>query len=351
MNKRTLKHYIAQFTGVFLVQIPIALRWMSNQPDRVNFIFKSQFCDTLTNLIINIIYIHIFNFLLRKKYGIALIILAALLLIAVSPSFFFVLTNLLKWLFWDFEFELLNWLIIDKATASYFVGYSFYILIYFVTHYWLEYKDQKEKTLKATSLANEAQLQMLQYQINPHFLFNSLNSIQSMIEKDKDRAKEMIADLSDFFRHTLSGKNQVFISLQEEINALDKYLSIQKERFQERLNVSFYIDKNSPDKKIPAFLIHPLVENSIKYGFSVDNDVLNLIVATKISEDDLTIVVKNSGKLMQADLSSDNNTSSTKTGIENIKKRLALLYPGKHEFRLFEKDNWVTAKIVIRGIE
>ncbi|MGD1007979.1 MAG: histidine kinase [Ignavibacteriaceae bacterium] len=82
---------------------------------------------------------------------------------------------------------------------------------------------QKEQIAKTKALADEAQLLMLRYQINPHFLFNSLNAIQSMVEKDKARAKEMIADLSDFFRYTLSKNNQTLVPLKEEIGAIQRY--------------------------------------------------------------------------------------------------------------------------------
>jgi LytS/YehU family sensor histidine kinase len=275
----------------------------------------------------------------------------SLILILVSPSIFQQASIAFKWLFMGLDFKILGFDIIQKITPSYMAGYSLYIAIYFFTHYGLEYKEQREKTLKANALANEAQLQMLQYQINPHFLFNSLNTIQSMVEIDKDRAKEMIADLSVFFRHTLSGKNQVFISLKEELDALNKYLSIQKERFKDRLQVSFDIDKQSLGKNIPAFLIHPLVENSIKYGFSSTNNILELVIKTKLISNKLSITVKNAGKLVTTDRSKENKISSTKTGIENIKKRLSLLYPNNHKFELFEEDDYVTAKIIIWNIE
>ena len=351
MRKHTLQHYLAQLSGVILIQIPFTINWLLSQPEKYAYILSAQSIDFLTNVLINILYIHILGFLLVKKGSSKVLIMSSLLLTIISPSVFYQLSITFKWALLDVQYSILDLGVIKKITPNYMAGYSLYIAIYFFTHYLLEFKEQKEKTLKATALANEAQLQMLQYQINPHFLFNSLNTIQSMVEIDKERAKEMIADLSDFFRHTLSGKNQVFISLEEEINALNKYLSIQKERFKDRLTVTLDIDKKSLIKKIPAFLIHPLVENSIKYGFSPINNFLNLVITTKLTSNELIIIVKNSGKLIAHEGSDKNKISSTKTGIENIKKRLSLLYPDNHKFELFEKDNWVTAKIIISDID
>jgi two-component system, LytTR family, sensor kinase len=347
MNKRTQIHYLAQLSGVTLIQLPFTINWLLNQPEKYTYILSTQSLDFLTNILINIIYIHLLGFLLSKKSSLRSLIFTSVLFVIISPSVFHQLSMTLKWILLNSQYSPITFGIFKKITPNYMAGYSLYIAIYFFTHYLLEFKEQKEKTLRATALANEAQLEMLQYQINPHFLFNSLNTIQSLVEIDKERAKEMISDLSDFFRHTLSGKNQVFILLEEEIEALKKYLSIQKERFNERLKLDFDIAPESLKEKIPAFLIHPLVENSIKYGFSVDNNILELIIKTEIEHDTLSIYVKNSGRLAENNKDINKSISSTKTGIENIKKRLALLYPDNHEFTLTEKDNWVIAKIVI----
>jgi sensor histidine kinase YesM len=206
---------------------------------------------------------------------------------------------------------------------------------------------QKEQIAQAKALADEAQLMMLRYQINPHFLFNSLNAIQSMIEKDKVRAKEMIADLSDFFRYTLSKNNQTLVPLQEEIDALHKYLAIQKERFSGRLKIDYEIDDASLKVMLPFFIIHPLVENAIKYGYSAENDTLQLLIKVTRKNHTLTILVKNSGVIAPSAKNNGEEIVGTKTGIDNIRKRLSLFYPDCSTFELFEKDRWVHALITI----
>jgi LytS/YehU family sensor histidine kinase len=219
--------------------------------------------------------------------------------------------------------------------------------VFYVAYFSSLSLQQKEQIEKNKALADEAQLLMLRYQINPHFLFNSLNAIQSMVEKDKTRAKDMIADLSDFFRYTLSKTNQTLVPLKEEIEAIQKYLAIQKERFAGRLKIDYEIDEAALKIMVPFFIIHPLVENAIKYGFSAGNDVLCILIKVILKERTLSILIKNTGTLVESEKIADKGLISTKTGINNIKRRLSLFYPDCSSFELFEKDHCVNALITI----
>ncbi len=219
--------------------------------------------------------------------------------------------------------------------------------IFYVSHYRRVTQNQREQLLRAKALADEAQLLMLRYQINPHFLFNSLNAIQSMIEKDKNRAKDMIADLSDFFRYTLSKNDQSLVSFKQEMDAVRNYLAIQKERFVNRLEITYEIDESTLQIQLPFFIIHPLVENAIKHGFASDRDVVHLLIkATKTSQN-LVLLVRNTGRLHPPEETDGTSVAGTNTGIENIKKRLALFYPEGSSFELFEENQYVHARITI----
>ncbi len=227
-----------------------------------------------------------------------------------------------------------------KAFSFLFVVIAFAGL-YFLINHWLNLKKQKEMTLQATNLANEAQLQMLRYQINPHFLFNALNTIRSMVEEDKTVARNMITELSNFFRYSLS-QNGTTDTFENEINAIKNYLEIQKIRFEEKLNIIYDIDEKLYNIKIPFFIILPLVENAIKFGLQSSSIPLNIKIVAKANSQ-LEISVHNSGHLVECDKSSE----GTKTGIENTKKRLSLYFPDKHSFRLYEKNSWVISQIII----
>lgn len=234
-----------------------------------------------------------------------------------------------------------------QASIDSFVTFISTASLFYIIYYRSVINKQEQQIAEVQALANEAQLLMLRYQINPHFLFNSLNAIQAMIEKDKSRAKEMIGDMADFFRYTLSKNNQMLVTISEEIEAVNKYLAIQKDRFGDRLETSLQIDPNVLGIRIPFFLIHPLVENALKYGLASKPEVLQLKIKIELKDEKLSILVSNSGKLDQVEISEINEKQSTKTGIENIRKRLAIFYPSNHEFNLYEKDGFVHAQISI----
>lgn len=237
--------------------------------------------------------------------------------------------------------------ILQQAIYSFF-AYTTATGLFYINYYVSVIIKQEKQLKEAEALANEAQLLMLRYQINPHFLFNSLNVIQSMIEKDKSRAKDMVGELGDFFRYTLSKNNQMMVTIKEEVEAISKYLLLQKERFGEKLDLNLSIDPLAEDFSIPFFLIHPLVENAIKYGFSAENKIIRLSLSVELKGKKLFISVVNSGALNNKNsFGLNGNSQSTKTGIGNIKKRLNLFYPGNHEFNLYEKDGYVYAFILI----
>lgn len=221
--------------------------------------------------------------------------------------------------------------------------YSFaFTGIYYVINHWLNLRKQKDMTLMATNLANEAQLQMLRYQINPHFLFNALNTIRSMVEEDKAVARKMITELSNFFRYSLS-HNGTMDTFENEINAIKNYLEIQKIRFEEKLIVEYDIDEKLYSMKIPFFIILPLVENAIKFGLQTGKPPLTIKICAKVNHN-LEISVYNTGRIIE----NTNADVSTKTGIENTKKRLALYFPDSYSFKLFEDSSWVVAQIVVK---
>jgi ligand-binding sensor domain-containing protein len=220
------------------------------------------------------------------------------------------------------------------------------MLLLIVKHFY-DYQMQKRNALHATALANLSQLKLLRYQMNPHFLFNAHNSIRSMILIDKDRAWQMITELSEFFRYTLLNFNKVSASLDEEINAVDNYLHIEKIRYRDSLEVSFQIDEAARKCSVPAFLFQPLVENAIKYGMQTSPMPLKVVVSIMLNDGVLSIDVSNTGKLIE-DASSDGKPEEVHgTSLANLKQRLELMFKDRYGFQLYEEDGWVHTKIRI----
>lgn len=227
-----------------------------------------------------------------------------------------------------------------------FVEFLMFSTLYYLIQYWRQYLEQREKALRATALARQAQLQMLQYQLNPHFLFNALNSIRTMVYKNRDKARDMITDLSEFLRYSLVNTDKVDVRLGDEMKMVENYLDIQKIRFEDDLNVHIDIQPEARDIHIPCFLIHPLVENALKYGKETSAIPLKLHISAVVSDQRLSIKVINTGKLIEP-VSTNNNSNSTGTGLINIRKRLEHLFPGDHDFQLFQENGKVNAIIEV----
>ncbi len=219
--------------------------------------------------------------------------------------------------------------------------------LYFVIKSWIEWNDQRERTKIADDLAHKAQLQMLRYQLNPHFLFNSLNSIRALIDENEKHAGEMITELSEFLRYSLVDKNISNVPLRNEINALRHYFAIEKKRFEDKLNVLFNIDPSAEDFPVISFLLHPLVENAIKHGMRTSAMPLQIQIVARIMGNSLVMEVINSGKWIQTDQNDLSDHKGTGTGLSNIRQRLENAFPGQHSFDVIQKKNSVHFKIEI----
>ncbi len=215
--------------------------------------------------------------------------------------------------------------------------------LYFVIVFWQRWRIQIEKAEKAGLLAQSAQLQMLRYQINPHFLFNSFSSLRALIRNNPSRAEEMIGKLSDFFRYSLATRNEKSVPLFEEINAIQYYLDIEKIRFGKKLEYSVTINPLAEEYPVPGFILHPLVENAIKYGMKTSPMPLRIELRAEVHNGRLAIHMSNTGKWMPPEDSQNHN--GTGTGLTNVRKRLETMYPDHHWFEIKPVDH--TVKIFI----
>jgi sensor histidine kinase YesM len=222
------------------------------------------------------------------------------------------------------------------------------MLAYGLTVYWEVARKEHENALEAKALLKDARWQMLRYQVNPHFLFNSLNSIIALINRDKDLARSMVNELASYFRYTLSWNDLSVISVQEEIKAVSHYLEIQKIRFEDKLNYHIEIDETVLNIQIPIFGLQTLVENAVKYGLKTYTGIVDVVISVTGREDFCVISVSNSGKLWQKNGNDKKlNNSGTGTGLSNLKGRLELLYGGKSHFQIEEENDKVIASIKI----
>lgn len=230
-----------------------------------------------------------------------------------------------------------------RVALTYAVTLLAWSAIYFGIMYWRQVQKEHRNALEAKVLAETAQLEMLRYQLNPHFLFNALNSIRASINTEDCTSKQMITQLSEFLRHSLMSNDRDLNPLSDEIEAIENYLAIEKIRFEEALEVEFDIQEQAMQHMLPCFLLNPLVENAIKHGFQSATEVLKIKISAWVDESGkLTIKIANTGCLRIQP-----NEQDTSLGLKNVRERLDKQLPGKSLFVLEEINGLVAATIEI----
>ena len=207
--------------------------------------------------------------------------------------------------------------------------------LYFGINYYLLMQKEQEKVLKATAMAHQAQLKMLRYQLNPHFLFNTLNAISTLVlDKDVKNANGMLRRLSEFLRYTLINDPIQKVTLENELYALQLYLDIEKVRFEERLILKQDIQEEAKKALIPSLILQPLIENAIKYAIAPSEDGGIISVSARIDEyNRLEMKVCDNGPGLDKKATPKPGTSSG-VGIANTRERLKQIYGDNHVFGL-----------------
>jgi signal transduction histidine kinase len=194
--------------------------------------------------------------------------------------------------------------------------------------------EASEARLKA-QLA-EARLRVLKMQLHPHFLFNTLHSINSLVTEDPAGASQMIARLGDFLRLTLEQSERQFVTLGEEVEFLRCYLDIEQVRFQDRLTVEFDIEHPAGSAEVPHLILQPIVENAIRHAVAPRAGPSHIRVAARRANGSLRLEVKDSGPGLPA--AASRPAAGTGVGLSNVRARLEQLYAGRHRFELANAD-------------
>lgn len=212
----------------------------------------------------------------------------------------------------------LTFTVLAGWSALYF-GINFYLIV-----------EQQTRTMQALeNQASSAQLAMLRYQLNPHFLFNTLNSISTLVLlKHTERANIMLSRLSSFLRYTLANEPTAHVTLAQEVETLKLYLDIEKMRFEERLQTRFDIDPRVANARLPSLLLQPLVENAIKYAVTPKEEGAEIAVTARLAGERVQIGVSDTGPGLNE--ASRRPTLSTGVGLANIRERLAQAYGEDH---------------------
>ncbi len=223
-------------------------------------------------------------------------------------------------------------------------GYGLYVvnvIFFYAVNYYLAFKEKSRNETKLKELVKEAELHALKSQINPHFLFNSLNSISSLTMTDPAKAQEMVINLSQLMRYSLKHDQSEKVSVKQEIDNNKLYLSIEKVRFGKKLNPVFAIEEDCLKAEIPNMILQPLYENAIKYGVYEATETIDVITHCRCIDDLLEVTISNTY---------DKNVVSKKgegIGLRNIRDRLQVIYGNPHLLKIENKNNEFTVTLTI----
>lgn len=233
-----------------------------------------------------------------------------------------------------------NKLLPSRIFAGY-IMYAIFLVFFYAVNYYQSLKEKIQKEGEYKALIREAELQALKAQINPHFLFNSLNSISSLTVSDPEKAQEMVINLSTFMRYSLMHNENEMVSFPRELDNIKLYLSIEKVRFGKKLNAEFDIHEHCLQAEIPNMLLQPLFENAIKYGVYETTDQVTIRTTCECD-----------GKFLKIAIRNDYDASSVKRkgegiGLRNIRKRLEIIYNNPDLIKITDSKTSFEVQLII----
>ena len=239
--------------------------------------------------------------------------------------------------------EAYTWSFLNSAKPSVslakVIGYSFFNLtvlagwsaLYFGINFYLIVEQQIDEMRMLELQASTAQLAMLRYQLNPHFLYNTLNSISTLVLlKQTERANAMLSRLSSFLRYTLANEPTAHVTVAQEVETLKLYLEIEKMRFEDRMRPKFDIDPRAERARLPSLLLQPLVENAIKYAVTPQEEGAEICITVRFAGDRVQIAVSDTGPGLHETRVTP--SLSTGVGLANIRERLVQAYGPDQRF-------------------
>ena len=248
---------------------------------------------------------------------------------------------------WHRPFSVLQGFTVVWIQAS--ISMAGWLCVYFIYHIFERLNRLQVEQLRLAANVKEAELRALKSQVNPHFLFNSLNSLRALIDEDAPRAREAVTRLANMLRYSLQSGQQETVPLEDEIHIVEDYLALEHIRHESRLRVRWEIAAEVRGLNVPPMLLQTLVENAVKYGISTRRDGGELVITARVDRAALKICVTNPGDLAApANASAALAGSSTGVGLRNASERLQLLYGERAKLTvLAEPAGCVTAGVLI----
>lgn len=301
--------------------------------------------NLLVTFVLGISISHTYRELILKKDWlrlplVRLIPLVLITSVCLGTLFFIIHTLISDVLIAQLEY-IFDWIDVIRNIINQTVIFMLWSSLYFLFHFVQNYRKEEIKNLKWQAAKNEIELNKIKSQLNPHFIFNSMNSIRALIGEDPNLAKDAITRLSNILRGSLMLGRKEVISLSEEMQLVQDYLLLEKTRFEERLSINYSIDENAYDWQVPPLMIQTLAENGIKHGISKLTEGGRIFIRAKVEAGCLHIQLLNSGKYDQE------HTPETGFGLANTRQRLQLLYGNEATFDIQNENNEVSVNLCI----
>lgn len=312
--------------------------------------YNTNFKDILLFLIwlpLGITITHVYRFIVLKYNVLKVNVFFQIPIIIVSSlimSILFFIINIGIVNLFSHTSEQIDLLAATSKILSLVLIFIIWSVIYFGFHFFDNYKRTEIQNLRLEANSKEVELNKLKSQLNPHFMFNSMNSIRALVDEDPKKAKVAITQLSNILRNTLMMHKNKYINIEEELALVKDYLELEHIRFEERLNFNFEIDPNTLSLNIPPMMIQTLVENGIKHGISKYPEGGHIAISSIKTENGFEIEIINTGQLQT------NSKSDSGFGLENTTHRLELLFGKKASFIIKNLDDKnVISKIIINN--
>ena len=219
--------------------------------------------------------------------------------------------------------------------------FLFWNAFYFIYHFIVKMRKQELDTIKLDALVRKLELETIKAHINPHFIFNSLNSIRALVDEDPARARTAITQMSNILRNSLTKENAETVPFEKELKIVKDYLALESMRFEDRLKVDFDVDERTLRQMLPPMMLQTLVENAIKHGISRRVEGGTIRIISHITDGQHELIIQNTGQL-------NNNRSSTGFGLSSTRDRLSLMYGDKAKFMITQREpNLVEARVLM----
>lgn len=344
MKNRVSGYWWCQIGGWSAYVLVYTFFYLTIRTKPFDYFFNVLFLDAMVGLTMT----HTMRLLFKATKLLSLPIRQQIIHVLFSTLFFafawaFVVVIAESQFNWEMP-QMAEYTVINKTirtSLGCFLFLAIWNLIYFAYHFVMKSRQEQLDRIKLQSTVKELELKTIKAHINPHFIFNALNSIRALVDENPGRARTAITELSNILRSSMQAEKAETTPLEKELNIVKDYLALEHIRFEDRLRVEYNIDEDTLDQPVPPMMLQTLVENAIKHGISKQKDGGSIKIISDFRNDKHELIVQNTGRL--------NGTYNNEGfGLASTQNRLKLLFGSKASFQISDKnDNIVEAKVLM----